>query len=392
MKKNKVSLIIFCFLINCLSINAHAGNNNSKLSETISIGINGFDITGDWINTDYNTKGITKFTIRNNTIRVFGKCHPEDCDWGSVTLVSHGNNTYTAFFRESYVKRTLEFIYIKNELVLNETDVFDPKDGRGTNVYHYKFIKKNLQAISINPQDNAVMNMPLVDIDGNWVNKDFSTSGITKFSINNHSIHVFGKCHPIDCDWGIVALKSEGNNKYTAIFDQGFKVSTLQIVLEGNELILYVTDVFNSKDNRGTKEYEYRFRKQNFEDNREVHNNGNYTVSPAVVNINGNWLCKDYNSSGLTKLQINDNTVHVFGKCHPTDCDWGSVAFKSEGNNRYTAIFDQSFKVSTLQIVVEGNELVVYNTDVFKPGDSRGTKNYTYRFIKQDPRKMIRRN
>ena len=44
--------------------------------------------TGMWVNTDSNTRGVTKLKITqsggNVKLQAWGKCHPEDCDWGTV--------------------------------------------------------------------------------------------------------------------------------------------------------------------------------------------------------------------------------------------------------------------------------------------------------------------
>lgn len=54
------------------------------------------DFLADWTNVDTNTRGITRIQISGTptadqaTIRVFGKCHPADCDWGTTTLYLYG--------------------------------------------------------------------------------------------------------------------------------------------------------------------------------------------------------------------------------------------------------------------------------------------------------------
>jgi len=49
---------------------------------------------GQWRNSDPNTSGITRLDIRvtgtNVTVQVWGKCHPEDCDWGRVSATAYG--------------------------------------------------------------------------------------------------------------------------------------------------------------------------------------------------------------------------------------------------------------------------------------------------------------
>jgi len=44
-------------------------------------------LSGNWVNVDSNTLGITKLDITDNgtniTVHPFSKCSPTDCDWGS---------------------------------------------------------------------------------------------------------------------------------------------------------------------------------------------------------------------------------------------------------------------------------------------------------------------
>lgn len=46
------------------------------------------DFSGNWRNVNANTSGITRLHIRisgtNVIIHTWGKCHPQDCDWGAV--------------------------------------------------------------------------------------------------------------------------------------------------------------------------------------------------------------------------------------------------------------------------------------------------------------------
>lgn len=55
------------------------------------------DFVGNWVNANSNTRGITRLVISSRggnrlNIRVFGKCHPRDCNWGTVVLNTYGNN------------------------------------------------------------------------------------------------------------------------------------------------------------------------------------------------------------------------------------------------------------------------------------------------------------
>ncbi len=67
----RMLLLVCCFLA---GFNAHAAVS---------------DFRGDWVNIDPATRGITRINITGSgsryRLRVFGKCRPVDCDWGSVS-------------------------------------------------------------------------------------------------------------------------------------------------------------------------------------------------------------------------------------------------------------------------------------------------------------------
>ena len=50
--------------------------------------------TGNWKNTDPNTGGITTLVINGNALKIhaWGKCHPQDCDWGEVDAFAYAPN------------------------------------------------------------------------------------------------------------------------------------------------------------------------------------------------------------------------------------------------------------------------------------------------------------
>ena len=75
--------------------------------------------------------------------------------------------------------------------------------------------------------------------DGNWVNADPNTRGITRISLrfvcqdqvlNGQPyppgppwyVHLWGKCHPTDCNWGEVGAERLGSDHVYAYYDQGF--------------------------------------------------------------------------------------------------------------------------------------------------------------------------
>ena len=54
------------------------------------------DFAGEWRNSDPNTSGVTRLDVRvagaSVTVQAWGKCHPEDCDWGRVPATAYGPN------------------------------------------------------------------------------------------------------------------------------------------------------------------------------------------------------------------------------------------------------------------------------------------------------------
>jgi hypothetical protein len=49
---------------------------------------------GNWQNVDHNTRGVTRLVIHKSPLKVhaWGKCHPQDCDWGEVDGYAYAPN------------------------------------------------------------------------------------------------------------------------------------------------------------------------------------------------------------------------------------------------------------------------------------------------------------
>ena len=39
----------------------------------------------------------------------------------------------------------------------------------------------------------------------------------------------------------------------------------------------------------------------------------------------GNFVATDPNTNGITRLTVSEGQIHIWGRCHPRDCDWGSA-------------------------------------------------------------------
>lgn len=77
------------------------------LSTTAYAGIPLTSFKGKWINENANTNNITKinFDLRYKLyVRVWGKCHPKDCDWGQTVGIPYGGSQNTKSVKVTYYK------------------------------------------------------------------------------------------------------------------------------------------------------------------------------------------------------------------------------------------------------------------------------------------------
>ena len=112
------------------------------------------------------------------------------------------------------------------------------------------------------------------------------------------------------------------------------------------------------------------------------------TCTASLAQFSGDWTNVDTNTGGLTKLNIavsgNTADVHAWGKCHPTDCDWGGVnafAFAPDVSSdpvsqaqALMATFITTFSETTLFISPQGSRLSVQSYTRFT--DNSGRSNY----------------
>lgn len=112
------------------------------------------------------------------------------------------------------------------------------------------------------------------------------------------------------------------------------------------------------------------------------------TATGALASIgqfDGSWVNTDTNTGGVTRLDIADAgsmaNVHAWGRCHPTDCDWGTVQaqpFASSVSSDIAmdadaliAVFNSGFSETTLVIRPAGNGLNVDAYDHFLDNSGR---------------------
>ena len=85
---------------------------------------------------------------------------------------------------------------------------------------------------------------PTNSLVGTWNNQDPSTNGVTEIVINTNEgghlqAHVWGKCHPIDCDWGVMEVNSR-NGLAGSVFDAGVITTTMEFIPLPDERLLVV--------------------------------------------------------------------------------------------------------------------------------------------------------
>jgi len=120
------------------------------------------------------------------------------------------------------------------------------------------------------------------------------------------------------------------------------------------------------------------------------------TCTASLAQFSGDWTNVDTNTGGLTKLNIavsgNTADVHAWGKCHPTDCDWGATnafVFGPDVSSDLVsqaqalmAVYDSGFSVTTLFIKIQGNRLAVQSFTAFTDNSQRTNYASSYVFQK----------
>jgi hypothetical protein len=163
--------------------------------------------------------------------------------------------------------------------------------------------------------------------DGTWLNNDSATPGDTELVISNSgnvaTVHGYGKCHPTDCDWG-TRSNTVGPYSLTVLFDFGGGLThNLTMQLSGTGL--KVVDVGSAS---GTNTYYF------------------HQASGTEVNAyhhDGTWANDDPNTRGVPQLVISNSgttlTVHGYGACTPSWCDWGTRSGAFSGDP-FVILFD----------------------------------------------------
>ncbi|MGD1875681.1 MAG: hypothetical protein ACFB02_21835 [Mastigocoleus sp.] len=113
------------------------------------------DFVGTWVNSDTNTRGITKIVVRRApgnklVISTFGKCHPTDCKWGAKRLSTYGtsvqdkNHRYaTTIYNKKFATTFLNIgLSGRNRLRLQSFTKFTDNSGRQNYSSRAVFVKR----------------------------------------------------------------------------------------------------------------------------------------------------------------------------------------------------------------------------------------------------------
>jgi hypothetical protein len=89
---------------------------------------------------------------------------------------------------------------------------------------------------------------PIKKIVGMWINNNINTEGISKLIVtkagNRHSVHLFGKCNPTDCDLGKRLLRSSfWENSGSTHIEATYKEATVIRNLDIQPLGLYLSSL-----------------------------------------------------------------------------------------------------------------------------------------------------
>lgn len=103
------------------------------------------DLLGTWMNTDANTRGMTKLVITkvDNQIvglRGYGKCSPSDCDWGAITT-SLSQPWTVGMYQFGFKETRISFRRTGDQLQVQMNDHYTDRSGRQDRSEQYTFAR-----------------------------------------------------------------------------------------------------------------------------------------------------------------------------------------------------------------------------------------------------------
>jgi hypothetical protein len=97
----------------------------------------------------------------------------------------------------------------------------------------------------------------------NWTNVDPKTDGITHIEISQAAgmlnLQTYGKCTPVDCNWGAVKVAYAGGGSLNVPYKFSFKTTTLSLTLLGSQLVATEADHYTDSSGRPDRKATYQF-------------------------------------------------------------------------------------------------------------------------------------
>lgn len=202
---------------------------------------------------------------------------------------------------------------------------------------------------------------------GTWLNDDANTAGIPGLIIKNSgqiiTVHGYGACQPTYCDWG-TRNGTYASSPFMVLFDFGNGL-THQLAIsfaDGGGTHLQVVDTGSSS---GVHTYFFH---------------RSPVAYGTAAQFNSTWLNVDPNTQGIPKLIIsssgNQITVHGYGACSPTDCDWGTRQGTYTGSP-FVITFAFSNGI-TNQLTISFNDVLGVRLKVVENGSASGVHTYYF--------------
>ncbi len=103
----------------------------------------------------------------------------------------------------------------------------------------------------------------------------------------------------------------------------------------------------------------------------------------TCVKFAGNWVNIDANTGGITKILATNANIHAYGKCSPTDCDWGNsvvIPLPASFPYEYYSTYNDNAAKRYLYIDLDCTDTFLTVKLVSDYHDARATQTSTYKF------------
>ncbi len=105
-------------------------------------------------------------------------------------------------------------------------------------------------------------------------------------------------------------------------------------------------------------------------------------AAPTLAGMAGEWTAEDADTRSLTRVAIraegDEAFVHVWGRCHPSDCDWGEAGADADLDRpkpRLSVIYEPGFATEALSLRLVRPGLIAYRLETeFTDGSGRGSQ------------------